>query len=107
MARLTTLLLAVLILLASSQCFGKCLSDSCQETNSAPCHPHQKTASHCSNDFFIADEAIAAAQHPLDVGILQLTVSPAGALLFSLLPVKVAWFAPPPLLIRSITILKI
>jgi hypothetical protein len=107
MARLPTLLLAVLILLASSQCFGKCLSDSCKETNSAPCHPQQKTASHCSNDFFIADEAIAAAQHPPDIGIPQLTVSPDGALLLPPLPVTVAQFASPPLLIRSITILKI
>jgi hypothetical protein len=107
MARLPTLLLAVLILLASSQCFGKCLSDSCKETHSAPCHPHQKTASHCSNDFFTADESTAAAQHSPDITIVHLIVSPAGALLFSSAPVTPARSASPPVLIRSITILKI
>jgi hypothetical protein len=107
MARLPTLLLAVLILLASSQCFGKCLSDSCKETNSAPCHPQQKTASHCSNEVFIADESTAAAQHPPDIAIPHMVVSPAEAMPFSPLLVTVAQSASPPLLVRSITILKI
>ena len=107
MTRLPTLLLAVLILLASSQCFGKCLSDSCKETHSAPCHPHQKTASHCPDDVFIADESTVAALHSPDVAVPHMAVSPAGAMLLSSASLTLARSASPPLLIRSITILKI
>jgi hypothetical protein len=83
------------------------LSDSCKETNSAPCHPHQKTASHCPNDVFIADESTAAAQHPPNIASPHMAVSPADEPMRSPLPVTLARSASPPLLVRSITILKI
>jgi hypothetical protein len=107
MTRLPALLVAALVLLASTQCFAKCLGDSCKETNSAPCHPHQKTSSHCSSQSFVADESTAAAHHPPDIAVLHMAVSLAGAPEFS--SPSVTWMrsASPPLLVRSITILKI
>jgi hypothetical protein len=106
MARVPTLLLAVLVIFASAQCFGKCLGDSCKGAPSARCHPHQKTASHCSNDVFIADESSAATQHP-DIAVSPIGVSLAVEPEFSSRSITVARFTSPPLLVRSITILKI
>src|SRR5580704_5330019 len=99
------LLLTVLILLSSTQCFGKCLSDSCKETNSAPCHPHQKTASHCSQQSLVADESAPALHHPPDSAFPHMIVFLGGAAVFSSPPVTLAPSASPPLLVRSVTIL--
>jgi hypothetical protein len=101
------LLLTVIVLLSSTQCFGKCLSDSCKETNSAPCHPHQKTASHCSQQSLVADESTAPAQHSPDSAFPHVIASLGGVMVFSSPTVKLAPSASPPLLVRSITILKI
>src|SRR5579864_1307014 len=105
MARLPVLLLTVLVLMASTQCFGKCLSDSCQGTRS--CHPHQKTSSHCSSQSLVADESPAAAHHPSGLTALHLTAPLSGAPVLSSQSVAPPQSASPPLLVRSITILKI
>src|SRR5579864_4511453 len=104
MARLPVLLLTVLVLMASTQCFGKCLSDSCQGTRS--CHPHQKTSSHCSSQSLVADES-PAAHHPSGLSALHMTAPLSGAPALSSQSVAPAQSALPPLLVRSITILKI
>jgi hypothetical protein len=53
----------------------------------APCHPHQKTASHCSQQSLVADESAAAANHPPDSAFPHMIASLGGVMVFSSPPV--------------------
>jgi hypothetical protein len=104
MVRLPALLLTVLVFLASTQCFGSCLSDSCKPSHSAPCHPPKKTVEHCSSQTFVADERTQAPQGPLEIAIPFSTVTALSVLMFQPPEIVTAQSASPPI---PITVLKI
>jgi hypothetical protein len=60
MARLTTLFVAMLVFLASAQCFAKCLEAPCRDAHS--CHSQVKT---CSHHDLLADDSAASTGYSL------------------------------------------
>ncbi len=103
MARSTTLLVALLVFLASAQCFARCMEGACQQKHS--CHSRVKA---CSHQDLIADDSVAGTRHSVESGAV---VVPVARIAAPLLPA--ASFrpqppiSPPTAASQSATILKI
>jgi hypothetical protein len=100
------ILVTVLAVLASALCFGSCVTSSCAQPSGSCHHNQKKTVEPCGHRPLVADEAAQSAGHPL------MTLAPVPLVISVWTPSRPQPAPPalspsPPLLTRSLTILKI
>jgi hypothetical protein len=103
MVRLTTLFVALLIFLASAQCFASCMERPCHQTQ--PCHSKVKA---CSHQELLADDIAASADDspyiaPAILPIVRIAEPVFSANSFAPQPL----ISPPSVASLSVTVLKI